>query len=70
MRANSELEFASSILTVIAAVIVPSIKKSSTPVTVTVCGVFQFPLVKVKVDVTEDSVLSTGEILNTTSEVG
>ena len=54
----------------IAAVIVPSIKKSSTPVTVTVCGVFQFPLVKVKVDVTEDSVLSTGEILNTTSEVG
>ena len=70
MRAKSALEFASSILTVIAAVIVPSIKKSLTPVTVTICGVSQFPFVKVKVDVTEDSVLSTGEILNTTSEVG
>ena len=51
-------------------VIVPSMSSSSTPVTVTVCGVSQFACVKVTLAGTVASPVSSDVIVNTTSEVG
>src|SRR4051812_39320531 len=49
----------------------PSSTKSSTPMIVTVCGVFQFAVVKVKLDVeTVPSATLLEEIPTTTFEVG
>ena len=50
--------------------IVPSMMLSSTPVTVTVCGVSQLPFVKVRALVTVASPVSLEERESTTSEVG
>ena len=50
--------------------IVPSMRLSSTPVTVTVCGVSQLALVKVRALVTVASPVSLEEIANTTSDAG
>ena len=50
--------------------ILPSMMLSSTPVTVTVCGVSQFPFVKVRVLVVVASPVSDEEIDRTTSESG
>ena len=57
-------------LTVIVDEIVPSTRLSSTPVTVTVCGVSQLPFVNVRVLVTVASPVSLEEIASTTSDVG
>ena len=57
-------------LTVIVDEIVPSMMLSSTPVTVTVCGVFQLAFVNVRVLVTVASPVSLEEIAKTTSESG
>ena len=51
-------------------VIVPSIMLSSMPVTVTVCGVFQLALVKVRALFTVASPVSFEAIINTTSVSG
>ena len=54
-----------------AVVCVPSIMLSLAPVTVTVCGVFQLPLVNVKVDgAAVASLVSADETEKTTSNVG
>ena len=50
--------------------IVPSMMLSSTPVTVTVCAVFQLAFVKVRALVTVASPVSLDEIAKTTSESG
>ena len=50
--------------------IVPSMRLSSAPVTVTVCGVSQLALVKVRVLVTVASPVSLEVIANTTSDAG
>ena len=63
-------ELPSLTLTVIVDEIVPSMMLSSTPVTVTVCAVFQLALVKVRELVTVASPVSELVIVNTTSEVG
>ena len=55
---------------VIVDAIVPSIRLSSTPVTVTVCGVSQSALVKVRVPVTVASPVSPDVTVRTTSDVG
>ena len=57
-------------LTVMVDEIVPSMRLSSTPVTVTVCGVSQFALVNVRVLVTVASPVSLEVISKTTSDVG
>ena len=49
---------------------VPSIMLSSTPVTVTVCGVSQSATVKVRLAGTVASPVSSDVIVRTTSEVG
>ena len=51
-------------------VIVPSTRSSSTPVTVTVCGVSQLTGVKVTLAGTVASPVSSDVIVRTTSEVG
>ena len=51
-------------------VMVPSIMLSSTPVTVTVCGVSQSAAVKVTVAGTVASPVSSDVMVRTTSEVG
>ena len=56
--------------TVTVEVIVPSTRSSSAPVTVTVCGVSQFPEVKVKLLVTVASPVSPEDMERTTSESG
>ena len=61
---------ASTTATVNAELMEPSMMLSSTPVTVTVCGVSQFPLVKVRVLVTVASPVSLEEIERTTSDAG
>ena len=61
---------ASTTASVIAEVMVPSTMSSSTPVTVTVCGVSQFIGVNVSVPVVDTSVVSFGVTVMTTSEVG
>ena len=68
----SKLSFdiASTTMTVIVVVMVPSMMLSFTPVTVTVCGVFQFPEVNEIRLVTVASPVSADEIDNTTSELG
>ena len=48
----------------------PSIRLSSTPVTVTVCGVSQLAFVNVRVLVTVASPVSLEEIERTTSDAG
>ena len=48
----------------------PSTRSSSTPVTVTVCGVSQLALVKVRVLVTVASPVSLEEMVKTTSVSG
>ena len=63
-------ELASSTATVTVDEIVPSIRSSSTPVTVTVCGVSQLALVKVSVPVTVASPVSSEVMVRTTFEVG
>ena len=63
-------EFASSTATVIVLVMVPSMMSSSTPVTVTVCGVSQSAEVKVTDAGTVASPVSSDEMVRTTSEVG
>ena len=50
--------------------IVPSTKLSFTPVTVTVCAVFQFPAVKVSGLFTVASPVSLEVTVKTTSEIG
>ena len=55
---------------VIVEVIVPSTRSSSTPVTVTVCGVSQLTGVKVTLAGTVASPVSSDVIVRTTSEVG
>ena len=50
--------------------IVPSIRKSSAPVTVTVCGVSQLAFVKVRVSVTVASPVSLEVTVRVTSLVG
>ena len=67
-KASSEV--ASRTAIVIFEVIVPSIRLSSTPVTVTVCAEFQFPDVKVIELVTVASPVSLEEIDRTTFELG
>ena len=57
-------------LTVIVEEIVPSIVSSSTPVTVTVCGVSQLALVKVRALVTVASPVALDVIERTTSDAG
>ena len=61
---------ASTTASVIAEVIVPSTISSSTPVTVTVCGVSQFIGVKVRVPEVDISLVSFGVTVITTSDVG
>ena len=51
-------------------VMVPSTRSSSSPVTVTVCGVSQFAAVKVTLTGTVASPVSSDVIVRTTSEVG
>ena len=51
-------------------VIVPSTRSSSTPVTVTVCGVSQLTGVKVMLAGTVASPVSSAVIVRTTSDVG
>ena len=55
---------------VIVEVTVPSTRSSSTPVTVTVCGVSQLTGVKVTLAGTVASPVSSDVIVRTTSEVG
>ena len=64
------LELPSFTATVIVEVMVPSMRLSSTPVTVTVCAEFQFAEVKVSALVTVASPVSPEVIERTTSEVG
>ena len=63
-------ELASSTATVIVEVIVPSIMLSSTPVTVTVCGVSQFADVKVSELLPDASPASLKLTVTITSDVG
>ena len=63
-------EFASLTETVIVEVMLPSMRLSSAPVTVTVWAEFQFAGVKVSELVTVASPVSPEVIENTTSEVG
>ena len=49
---------------------VPSMRSSSAPVTVTVCGVSQFADVNVSVEVTVASPVSEETMSNTTSDTG
>ena len=58
------------ILTVMVDEIVPSTRLSSTPVTVTVCGVSQLAFVNVRVLVTVASPVSLEDIAKTTSDDG
>ena len=67
---KSSSELASSTASVIVEVIVPSIRSSSTPVTVTVCAVSQFAAVKVSGPLTVASPVSSDVIVRTTSDVG
>ena len=70
VNAKSSFEASTLILTVIVLATVPSIRKSSTPVTVTVCGTFQFEVVNVSELVTVVSVLSDETMSITTSVCG
>ena len=70
VKAKSGFELATLMLIVIVVSIVPSIRKSSTPVTVTVCGVSQLLVVKVSELVTLTSVWSSVAISRTTSVSG
>ena len=63
-------ELPSLILMVIVDEIVPSMRLSSTPVTVTVCAVFQLAFVKVSRLVTVASPVSLDEIAKTTFDAG
>ena len=63
-------ELASSTVMVMVEVMVPSTRLSSTPVTVTVCGVFQFALVKVSGVFTVASPVSPEVTVKTTFEAG
>ena len=63
-------ELPSLTLTVIVDEIVPSMMLSSTPVTVTVCGVFQLPLVKVNGVFTVASPVSLEVTVRTTFDAG
>ena len=65
---KSSSELPSLTLTVIVEEIVPSTRSSSTPVTVTVCGVSQLALVKVRALVTVASPVSLDVIAKTTSD--
>ena len=67
---KSSSELASSTAIVIVEVIVPSTISSSTPVTVTVCGVSQLTGVKVSGLLTVASPVSSDVMVRTTSEVG
>ena len=67
---KSSSELASSTATVIVEVIVPSIRSSSAPVTVTVCAVSQFAGVKVSGLLTVASPVSLDVTVRTTSDVG
>ena len=70
MASKSSSELASSIARVIVEVMVPSIRLSSTPVTVTVCAVSQFAGVKVSGLLTVASPVSLETTVMTTSDVG
>ena len=67
VKAKSAFELATLMLIVIVVSMVPSTRKSSTPVTVTVCGVSQLLVVKVSELVTLTSVSSSVLISRTTS---
>ena len=56
--------------TVIMLFVSPSSSSSSTPVTVTVCAVFQLPVVKVSEEVTVASAVFSLVIVKTTSPLG
>ena len=66
VKAKSGFELATLMLIVIVVSTVPSTRKSSTPVTVTVCAVSQLLVVKVSELVTLTSVSSSVEISRTT----
>ena len=70
VKAKSAFELATLMLIVIVVSMVPSTRKSSTPVTVTVCGVSQLLVVKVSELVTLTSVSSSVLISRTTSVSG
>ena len=70
VKAKSAFELATLMLIVIVVSTVPSIRKSSTPVTVTVCAVSQLLVVKVSELVTLTSVSSSVEMSRTTSVSG
>ena len=70
MKAKSGFELATLMLIVIVVSTVPSTRKSSTPVTVTVCAVSQLLVVKVSELVTLTSVSSSVEMSRTTSVSG
>ena len=67
---KSSSERASRTVIVSVESIFPSMISSSAPVTVTVCGVSQLPLVKVRVLVAVVSPVSLEVIANTTSDAG
>ena len=69
-ESKSSSELASSTVMVMVDVMVPSTRLSSAPVTVTVCGVSQFALVKVSGLFTVASPVSLEVMVRTTSEVG
>ena len=67
---NSSSELLASTAMEIVDDTVPSIRKSSVPVTVTVCGVSQLAFVKVRGVLTVVSPVSSEVIVRTTSDVG
>ena len=69
-ESNVSSELASSTVMVMVEVIVPSTRSSSTPVTVTVCGVSQFSVLKVNGVFTVASPVSLEEIKRTTFDAG